>query len=312
MSAMVLWFLTAGCVAWALMRVFGLDRAGWALVPLVSFTPYVTVGTVAVLALALALRGWWPAAVAGVAAVTLLACVLPRAFADGAAPGSGPRLRVLSSNMLEGGADVQKIIDLVRKEHVDLLAVQEFTPDAERRFDAAGLAGLLPYRVSYPQPGVEGSGVFSRYPLHDDGLRVHGSGMTQARATLTLPGARSVAVESAHPCAPASLAAVPCWRADLANEPAADPDGTVRLLAGDFNATLDHAPLRHLIATGYRDAADVRGGGFSPTWPFDGKPVPPVTIDHILADRRIGVVRYAVHPIPRSDHHAVFAELVLP
>src|SRR5690348_13727945 len=313
LPAAALWLVAAGCLIWAAVRIFGLDRAGGVLVLLIPFTPYVTGGAVVVLVAALLLRARWPAAAAGVAVIALLACVLPRFVADrsGLAAGAGPRLRVLSSNMLVGGADAKKIIDLVRAEHADLLAVQEFTPDAERRLDAAGVADLLPYRVSHPHPGVEGSAVFSRYPLRDDGLRVHPSGMTQARATVSVPGAADLAVESVHPCAPWSPAQAACWRTDLANEPAATPNGVPRVLLGDFNATLDHAPLRHLIATGYRDAADVRGAGLSGTWPFDGRPVPPVTIDHILADRRIGVARYAVHPVKDSDHHAVSAELIL-
>jgi endonuclease/exonuclease/phosphatase family metal-dependent hydrolase len=309
-----LWLVTAGCLIWAAIRVCGLDRAGGALVLLIPFTPYVAGGTVIVLVAALMLRAWWPATVAGVAVIALLACVVPRFVADrsGDAAENGPRLRVLSSNMFVGAADAQKIIDLVRTEHVDLLAVQEFTPDAAGRLDAAGVADVLPYRVSHPHPGVEGSGIFSRYPLRDDGLRVHPSGMTQARATVSVPGAADLAVESVHPCAPWSPAQATCWRTDLANEPAATPHGEPRLLLGDFNATLDHAPLRHLIATGYRDAADVRGTGLSGTWPFDGQLIPPVTIDHILADRRIGVARFAVHPVKDSDHHAISAELILP
>jgi endonuclease/exonuclease/phosphatase (EEP) superfamily protein YafD len=88
-------------------------------------------------------------------------------------------------------------------------------------------------------------------------------------------------------------------------------DGQVRLLIGDFNATLDHAVLRRLLATGYRDAGDVAGAGLAASWPYD-KLFPRVTIDHVLADRRIGVRGYAVKPVPRSDHRSVFAELLLP
>jgi len=39
---------------------------------------------------------------------------------------------------------------------------------------------------------------------------------------------------------------------------------------------------------------------------------PRVTIDHVLADRRVGVRRVDVRPLPGGDHRAVFAELVLP
>jgi endonuclease/exonuclease/phosphatase family metal-dependent hydrolase len=37
-----------------------------------------------------------------------------------------------------------------------------------------------------------------------------------------------------------------------------------------------------------------------------------VTIDHVLADRRLGIVEYDVEGIPGSDHRAVEAELALP
>jgi endonuclease/exonuclease/phosphatase (EEP) superfamily protein YafD len=305
-----LWLVVVGCAAWALVRLLGLDRVGGPLIPMIAFTPYVAVGTLAVFGLAVAARAWWAVGVAAVSAVVLLLCVLPRSIADGGGAVDGPRLRVLSSNMMIGGAEAGAIVELVRSHGVQLLAVQEFTPEAERALDAAGLSHLLPHRVSYPQPGSGGSGIFSRFPLRDTGLRTLPSGSTQAAATVLVPGATAVSVESAHPCAPLPP---DCSRIDLTAEPLATPDGVVRVLVGDFNATLDHVRLRRLIATGYRDAASVRGRGFTASWPYDEKRwIPGVTIDHVLADRRVGVAGYAVHRVPRSDHRAVFAELVLP
>ncbi|GAA4220881.1 endonuclease/exonuclease/phosphatase family metal-dependent hydrolase [Streptosporangium album] len=71
--------------------------------------------------------------------------------------------------------------------------------------------------------------------------------------------------------------------------------------------------MRELLTAGYRDAADVTGQGFTPTWPQQGwEPVPGVTLDHVLADPRIGVRSFGVHRVPGTDHRAVFAELVLP
>ena len=85
------------------------------------------------------------------------------------------------------------------------------------------------------------------------------------------------------------------------------------ILAGDFNATLDHSVLRSLISTGYRDAADVVGKGFVGTWgPYDGDRIPPVTLDRVLADKRIGVVDVAVFDLAGSDHRPVMATLTLP
>ena len=37
-----------------------------------------------------------------------------------------------------------------------------------------------------------------------------------------------------------------------------------------------------------------------------------MTIDHVLADERIGVRAVSVHSIPGTDHRAVFAVLRLP
>jgi endonuclease/exonuclease/phosphatase (EEP) superfamily protein YafD len=121
-----------------------------------------------------------------------------------------------------------------------------------------------------------------------------------------------VIVESAHPLAPSDLGRLPGWWSDLDAEPVPLADGPPRILIGDFNATLDHAALRRLIATGYRDAADATGQGLVRTWPDPGRPLPPVTIDHVLADRRIGVRKLSVHFVPQSDHRAVIAALAVP
>ena len=52
--------------------------------------------------------------------------------------------------------------------------------------------------------------------------------------------------------------AVRGWTADLAALPRPEP-GVLRVLAGDFNASLDHAALPAVLGRGYTDAAP-RGG----------------------------------------------------
>jgi endonuclease/exonuclease/phosphatase (EEP) superfamily protein YafD len=304
------WLLVTGFSAWAVVRLFGLER-GFPLVQLMAFTPYVAGAAVLVPLLAALLRRWHAAAVSAAVAVALVACVAPRAFADGGALPAGPTLRVLTANMLVGGADPGTIVRLVRGQQVDLLALQEFTPAAERALAAAGLADLLPNAASHPLEGVGGSALYSRFPLRDEGLRMNPFGFGQAAATVTVPGAAPIAVEAVHPCPPLVRTVDNCWERALRAEPPATVDGQVRILLGDYNATLDHVALRRLLATGYRDAADVVGAGLTPTWPYD-KLFPRVTIDHVLADRRVGVRAVSVHPLPSGDHRAVYAELVLP
>ena len=102
------------------------------------------------------------------------------------------------------------------------------------------------------------------------------------------------------------------WKSDLRTVPPATPDGRLRILAGDFNATLDHAELRRVLDTGYEDAAAQVGAGLQGTWPGGRRFPPPVTIDHVLVDKRCGVRAVSVHRIPGTDHRAVLAELTLP
>src|SRR5690242_10593250 len=140
-----LWAVVAFLAAWCLVRVFGLER-GTPFVQLVAATPYAAGGALAVLPLMAAMRRWPALAATTLTATVLLACVLPRGFADGGEPTAGPALRVMTVNMLKGTADAAAIVELVRAHRVDLLALQELTPEAENRLDAAGLAELLPNR----------------------------------------------------------------------------------------------------------------------------------------------------------------------
>jgi endonuclease/exonuclease/phosphatase (EEP) superfamily protein YafD len=310
------WIVVAGFGLWAVVRLFGLER-GYPFIQLISFTPYIAALAVPVPLVALVLRRWPAAAVATLTVTALAASVLPRGFAASDPLPTGPTLRVLTANMMVGAADPARLVALVRTGHVDLLALQEYTPEAERALTAAGLDDLLRYRSAHPIPGVGGSALYSSFPLHDDGVRMNPYEFGQAQATVSVPGATPVAVESVHATAPASTTprlgskVTDAWAQALAAEPPATVDGRLRLLLGDFNATLDHVALRRLIGTGYRDAAEVTGQGLTMTWPYD-KLFPRVALDHVLADRRVGVRRVAVYPVPGSDHRAVLAELVLP
>jgi endonuclease/exonuclease/phosphatase family metal-dependent hydrolase len=245
----------------------------------------------------------------------LAGCVLPRAL-GGADPiaraGGGPDLLVLTSNMEFGAADPDQLVALVREHSVDLLALEEYTARGQAALGDAGLDELLPYRVAYPSDLPGGSALYSRYPLTDSGYRALPPYFGQAYATVRVPGGRDVLVEAVHPAAPSSAAMLGDWRTGLAAEPRATPDGPVRLLLGDFNATLDHLPLRQLLGSGYRDAASVVGAGFQPTWPYDGTLLPGVTIDHVLVDPRMAVRAVSAYKIRHTDHRAVFAQLILP
>lgn len=311
---LLVWLIVLPGVAWAVIRFFGWESG--LLVQMFAFTPYVAAASVLPALIAVISRRWLAAALAVVATAVLGVSVLPRALPDSnRGPTAGVELHVLTSNVLAGGADPDTIVRLVRAHDVAVLALQEFTPGIQADLATAGLGALLPYSSLAPEWGTTGSALYSRFPIAEPGSRrnLGGYGFLQAYGTVQPPGAGPLLIESAHPIAPYALDVLGDWRRDLAEQPRADPDGTPRILMGDFNSTLDHRALRRLISHGYRDAADADGAGLIGTWgPYTGHPLPPVTIDHVLVDRRIGVRDVQVHTVPDSDHRAVLASLVVP
>jgi endonuclease/exonuclease/phosphatase (EEP) superfamily protein YafD len=302
--------ILVACVAlWTLARLSGADRIGSltpVLIPAMAVVPYALAASVLPLGVAALIRDR-TAFVAAVAVTAVLAgIVLPRAFGGDAPRASGPELRVLTANLRFGRAGDATLVDLVRRTRADVLSVQEFTPEAAHRLDEAGIAHLLPYRMLDPLPGAAGIGLYARYPL--TWQPVQGPTMSDMpSASLAVPGTAPVRMTAVHPPAPIGPD-ITAWTHDLRRLPRATPHGQVGILAGDFNATLDHARLRQVIHSGYVDAADARGQGLVPTF----RPWPPITIDHVLADRRCAVLQVKIYRQPRSDHRALFTVLRLP
>jgi endonuclease/exonuclease/phosphatase family metal-dependent hydrolase len=118
-------------------------------------------------------------------------------------------------------------------------------------------------------------------------------------------------VHAAPPKPPWSPGATARWRSQLSALPA--PGAGPHILAGDFNATLDHAQFRRLLRRGYVDAASQAGNGLSPTWgPQPSRRPTLLAIDHVLIDRRSTVVTTSAHWLTGTDHRALYAELRLP
>ncbi len=187
-----------------------------------------------------------------------------------------------------------------------MLNLLELSAECADELARAGLSDLLPHQVSRPAPGGEGSAVLSRHPLTELSL-VGPTRLAQPSALVDL-GDTCIEVVAVHPVPPTESGprladrTVPTARTR--------PDGPVRILAGDFNATPDHAAFRRLLRAGYRDAGIERGAALRPTWSA-GERVPLFPLDHVLVDPRATVVSYRVFDVPGSDHKAVLAELVL-
>jgi endonuclease/exonuclease/phosphatase family metal-dependent hydrolase len=327
------WALATALAGWAAARLAGADRLRFAeawTVPLLSFTPQVTAGA---WASALLLRGG-PAAAAAAAGAALTVVVGPRAVQSRQPPAAGPTLSVLTANLLLGRAAPEAVVELVRRTRPDALFVQELTSEAAARLQRAGLGDLLAHGVAQPMPnGARGSGIYARYPLRRrlpaDSLSpspvsaalvsaapVSVAPVSAARCTarLELPFGQFVQLACIHagpPRPPWSPGATARWRGQLAALP--PPGAGPVILAGDFNATLDHAQFRRLLRRGYADAASQAGQGLVHTWgPRPDWRLTLLAIDHVLVDRRCQVLTTSAHRVTGSDHLALYAELRLP
>jgi endonuclease/exonuclease/phosphatase (EEP) superfamily protein YafD len=282
-------------------------------VPLLSFAPHIMAG--GLLGSLLLRRDRAAAAAAALTGTALAAVVLPRARRRPQPASRGPVLRVITANLLRGRADEEVLVALVRRTRTDVLFLQELTESAVVRLKQAGLADVLPYElIDDRAESSRGSGIYARLPL-TEGMPVASTFAAQPSARLELPGGQGVALACIHihppnPPLPEHLAR---WRQDLAllPSPAASPEPPL-VLAGDFNATLDHEDFRRVLRLGHADAAAQLGRGLVPTWGPLTRGPGLLTIDHVLLDPRCVVLAVDVLPLPGSDHRAVYAEFRLP
>ena len=252
---------------------------------------------------ALALRRWAVAAVAALAAVALGLAMVPRAVA-GPQPGAdGPRLVVMTSNLWLGQANADWVLRV----------------RARARRGRAGRAGAAPAADGAPRRrraratragrwcrrGAAGSACWRAAPWTASGARTCGSPCPARRRFGSRPRIR--ARPSTAPPHPPGAARSQRYQLGLARRRP--------ILAGDFNA-VDH-PGDPRAAQPRLHRRRGRGGSrspFNPTWPTPPRQrrALPLTIDHVLVNRRMRVERVTIVQMERSDHRAVIAELRLP
>ena len=73
----------------------------------------------------------------------------------------------MTFNVYKGQADPQAIVELVRDQRVEVLALQETTEDFVKKLNEAGIEHYLPYAQVSSSDGVFGNGLWSATPLAD-------------------------------------------------------------------------------------------------------------------------------------------------
>jgi endonuclease/exonuclease/phosphatase (EEP) superfamily protein YafD len=289
------------------------------LAQLVSLRPYVLTG-VAALVLILAGLAWRhrrliPAACALIVVLGVgTAMVVPRTQAA-PLPSGGRPLTVLTFNTLNGSADLAEVAALIRSERPDLVALIEAGTAYRDRL--APLTTPLGYRM-FTAAGMDGDGdvedlhgVTALVADHLGPVTSHAD-MSAPFPSLLVAGGELGALQfvAYHAVAP-RRGDVGQWRSDLDKLTRYCAGSTPTILAGDFNATLDHSTLRGATA-GCSDAASQRGQGLVPTWPTWLPDWFGPQIDHVFATEPITTERFTTREVTGSDHRAVLARLRIP
>jgi endonuclease/exonuclease/phosphatase (EEP) superfamily protein YafD len=287
---------------------------------LAALAPAATVPATAAVIIA-ATTALWLAVLLAIPAVILWSWQLPplrRASGQAAAgpareSGSGSavvRLHLFNVNAQGGAADPATILRVLRSHDVDVLAVEELTPQMVSRLEAAGLAELLPFSHLDPRPGSPGTGLWARWPLTPL-PPVPGLTAAAPRARIDPVGGRPVTLTVVHPLAPTKGHAG-IWQRELTliGQAMASVDGP-QVVAGDFNASRDHRPFRDLLVDGFRDCADFSQSRSWPgfTWPAAGRALAVMRLDHVLVSRTATVRMTRTIRVPRTDHHGVLAAI---
>jgi endonuclease/exonuclease/phosphatase (EEP) superfamily protein YafD len=258
----------------------------------------------------------WILAIAAVGlTMAMLAVQLPLYRGSDAARTAGVRLRVISANLREGQADPCHLVKSAR-EHADVIAFQELTPEEADRLSCAGLDATFPYRWLEARGGPGGVGMWSRFPI-DAPRRIGGYTFAFLTAQIRVTGVSiDPTIVVAHVAGPWPQP-IDDWRRDLNRLPVTLSEvgeqagaGSV-IVAADLNSTTDMRPFRALLGNGYRNAAEQSGAGIKPTFPADSRLPPFVAIDHILT-RNCTATSLRTLKIRGSDHRGLVATISIP
>ena len=243
------------------------------------------------------------------------AVVVERGWAGTAAPGRAD-LTVVGFNTLKSGADPAAIAALVLDADAQMVAMPEMVrARAQKVADRLAAAGRS-YQVFSTSVGsglTETTSLLVRSDLGEY-RQVAGPDLTLGAVRVVPVSGRGPTLVAVHAGAPVSAVGYRRWAQDVAGATAqcvdtpVTPQSPGAVVAGDFNATVDHGALADLGDC--QDAASAAGRGAEGTWP-SWVPAPfAAPIDHVLVSRAgYRVLSTRTLRVSSSDHRALVARL---
>lgn len=324
----VLFAVGAAILTWP--AFFRLERT-FPIAQISSFRPLIVLGFVAVMMVALLLAIARPmrgfalsiAAVCALAAVAGTATVLYRGTGAEALPQKQPEsVRVMTWNTAGGDAtSAEAIAQTAVAMEADVVALPETTIETGEAVAIAMREMGHPMWAHHTEHGLWDADSTTLLISPDLGdYAVIESSRDGTSNTSVVPSAVAMPVDGTGPIIVAAHAVAPrqsamqAWRDDLqwlADQCAAENV----IMAGDFNATIDHMQRLGIgdahLGRCY-DAASTSGSGAAGTWPTDVPALAGSPIDHVLATEMwtaVGSVVLTSMDATGSDHRPLVVQL---
>ncbi|WBQ07214.1 endonuclease/exonuclease/phosphatase family protein [Kribbella sp. CA-293567] len=325
-------------------ELYGLDEVT-PFTQLVSFRPQLLV-LVLVLGVAMLLRWNWRIAAGLVILLALTggALIAPRDLSKPNPPPAGSRvLTVMAANVLGGGADAAEVAKLISTHKPDIVSLPEAQVDVRQEIEAhlqglkyngytqqanaavesatsvlvaAGLGSvqfdsekLDTGKVSAEQPGTPKPGAGA--PGAETIGPVQQTSTQFGHIVITGGNLGKLRLIAYHGYPPLPKD-VTIWKQDLQIVKDWCSDGPPTILAGDFNATTDHADFRAALGRHCKSVAPSVGAGLQGTWPADRPALFRTQIDHVVATNGLLPGKFRTYDLPGSDHRAVIATVAVP
>ncbi|MEV0090272.1 endonuclease/exonuclease/phosphatase family protein [Streptomyces sp. NPDC050738] len=279
---------------------------------ILAFLPWLLAPTGFALLLA-GLARWWTGVAWAVLVLGALGWFLrPYGPGAGAVQPRGPLLRhvkVLTAN-LQFGRATDGLLSTIRSEKPDIVFVEECAFVCADALATDLPRSQYPYRNVVRKDGSEGSAILSAFPLKDTATLE--SEMAMPGAVAEIHGV-SVRLQLAHPMPPLP-GQVPLWQREVGTVrdfAAAAPDQPT-IVAGDFNASQDHAAFRAVLDDGkLNDSARLAGKSRTWSWPAEDGRILRTQIDHVLVTKDFQVREARFVTLPGSDHRGLVVQLEL-
>jgi endonuclease/exonuclease/phosphatase (EEP) superfamily protein YafD len=227
-------------------------------------------------------------------------------------PAGSTELTILTFNALHGRADTGELATVIERCTPDFVALPEAGPDFCGKLMA--LVDVLGYRaaIATSAGSRDGESVSLLAGPRAADVRLTPSAalwLPHVEATGGLLGPRTL--YAVHPVAPVRPGRTMAWRRDLTLLARWCRTPVPPIVAGDFNATFDHALLRVALC-GCRSAATGLGRGLVGTFPTSLPRWFGIQIDHIMVPANAVTRRFEILDIAGSDHRAVLATITVP